>query len=294
MEIPCGVPLLRWPAGAEAALTFSFDDGLAATYQETVLALHHRGLCGTYHVVTGQVGAFCGGLPTANWAQWREAARLGHEIGSHGSRHAALAGPLSDVRRLLANLRAAPDRRAYARQVLATARVLLRWQAASSPGNDRRPAAPSVSDLAASRQRIDQTLGSAATESFAYPAGRHSAIARRAVAAAGFQSARTLDLGLNHAPRDLLALRAVALGPGMTVEDMAAWFERARAARAWLIAVFHLVAEQNAVGYPYFCSSADWQRLLDAVQARPVWIATQRQVVRYLAAGGMEELCTGE
>jgi peptidoglycan/xylan/chitin deacetylase (PgdA/CDA1 family) len=283
---------IRWPAGAEAALTLSFDDGYAATFGATVFSLRQRGLCGTYHVVTGRTGARLGGLATADWAQWREAARLGHEIGSHGTSHAPAAGPLSDARRLVANLHAAPDRRAYIRQLLATARALSRWRDVASPLTNGQPALPLVSALTSSRQCIDREVGST-PESFAYPAGRHSAAARGAVAAAGFRSARTLDLGLNHASTDSLALHSVALAPGMAVEDLAAWCDRARTAHGWLIVVFHLVGDRGLGGYPYFCSSSDWQRFLDASQARPMWIATQRDVVRHLSAVVTDESGTG-
>jgi peptidoglycan/xylan/chitin deacetylase (PgdA/CDA1 family) len=273
--------VIPWPAGAEAALTLSFDDGYVATFAATVFSLRQWGLCGTYHVVTGRAGAHLDGLATAGWAEWREAARLGHEIASHGAFHAPLAGALSDAGRLLANLRAAPDRRAYTRQLLSTRRALRRWHDPASAQPEGRPARPSVADLASSRQCIDREVGGA--ESIAYPAGRQSAAARRAVAAAGFHSARALGLGLNDALSGLFALRSVALGPGMVVQDLVAWLDRARASNAWLVAVFHLVADANPAGYPYFCSTSDWRQLLDAVQSRPLWVATQREVVRHLS-----------
>ncbi len=272
-----------WPGNAEAAVTCSFDDGYAATYEATALSLHHRGLCGTYHIITNQIATSFAGLTTADWSQWKGAACLGHEIGSHGSNHTPLAGRLSDVRRLLTNLRATPDRRAYIRQLLTTVHTLYRWQKRALRVPDSRPTRPTKDELASSRDCIDQVIDDPRAESFAYPAGRYDATARQTVAAAGFRSARTLNLGLNRPASDPFALYAVALGPGMPMRHLITWLDRAQAAHAWLIIVFHLVAEENPMDYPYFCSSSDWQRLLDTIQARPVWIAPQRQVVRYLS-----------
>jgi peptidoglycan/xylan/chitin deacetylase (PgdA/CDA1 family) len=280
---------IAWPAGARAAVTFSFDDGYDATCEATVTYLQERDLCATYNVITDYVGGVFEGLPTATWPQWRAASRMGHEIASHSAAHSPLAGPLSDLRRLLKDLRAVPDRLAYARQLVATARALCRQRARVSLRPYRRSRFPSADDLAVSRLRIDRIVGGPPAESFAYPAGRHSAASRRAVVDAGFKSARTLNLGLNYAFCDLFALHAVVLGPGTTVDDLAAWSKRALATRAWLIVVLHLVAKSNPTSYPYFCSLPEFQRLLDAVQAQPFWVPTQRQGVRYLTGQALSK-----
>jgi peptidoglycan/xylan/chitin deacetylase (PgdA/CDA1 family) len=272
---------ITWPAGAHAALTLSFDDGYAATYEATVARLQTRDLCATYSVITNSVGSVFEGLPTATWQQWQKAARMGHEIASHSATHNPLAGSASDLRRLLQGLRAAPDRLAYVGRVVLTARVLFKQhRAPHSPA--RRSSFPSVADLAASRLTIDRIVGGLPVESFVYPGGRHSAASQRAVVDAGFKSARTADLGLNYPSCDFSRLRAVTLGPGLTVDNLAVWLERARANRAWLIIGLHLVAERNPTSYPYFCPLSEFQRLLDALQSQPFWIETQRQVVRYL------------
>lgn len=273
-----------WPAGAQAAVTFSFDDGYVATYEATTSHLQDRSVCATYNVITGHTGDVFEGLPTATWSQWQCVSRMGHEIASHSATHTPQAGPLSDLWRLLGNLRVAPDRPAYVGQLLATAHALSKRRRRARPTSYRRPGPSSTSELAASRLHIDRIISDPPTESFAYPAGRHNAVSRRAVVNAGFKSARTLDAGLNDARSDPFALRAVVLGPGATVDDLVIWLERAYRSSAWLIVVFHLVAEHNPTGYPYFCPLSEFQRLLDTVQSQPFWIATQRQIVRYLAA----------
>lgn len=275
-----------WPGSAKAAVTLSFDDGHAATYDSTVSALHLRGLGGTYHIVTRLVGGKFQKLKTADWSQWREAALLGHEIGSHSSFHTPLAGYSSDVRRFLTNFQVVPDRYTYVRQVLATICALQKWKTNGSPVSYEQRLSDELDDLIGSRQCIDQMIGSQLAESFSYPAGRYNLIAQQAVASAGFRSARTLDLGLNDKSGSMFSLRGVSLGPRIGVGDLQYWIERACSTRTWLIVVFHLVAKENPEGYPYFCSYSDFQRLLDLLKAQPVWIATQQQVVNYLSMGG--------
>lgn len=282
---------ITWPTGAQAAVTFSFDDGYDATYETTVTCLQERCLYATYNIITDYIGAAFEQLPTATWSQWRQANCMGHEIASHSATHVALAGPLSDLRRLLEGLYAAPDRIACASQLVTRARALWVFSAnkplRAPTLSSRRPSCPSTADLVASRLSIERAVQGSPVESFVYPSGRYNTTSRRAVAYAGFKSARTLDLGLNHAFCDLFALRAVALGPGMTVDDLTVWMEQAVTSRTWLIVVLHLVARHNPTGYPYFCSLSEFQRLLDAVQSQPFWIATQRQVVRYLMSHGL-------
>lgn len=278
---------LTWPGGARAAVTLSFDDGYAATCESTAELLGARGWGATYNVVTDYIGAVFDGLPTAGWADWQEASRIGHEIASHSAQHAALAGPWSDLRRIWQGIRAAPDRRAYLGQLAATGRALYPKRPRSNFQPRRRAPITLSSSLAASRSCIAQHIQGQPVESLAYPAGRHNAASRRAAAQAGFRSARTLDPGLNDAVADPLALRAVVLGPGSRPAQLAGWLQRASRERAWLIIVLHLVAECNPTGYPYFCSLAAFQRLLDVLQAQDFWVATQGQVVSHLQERGL-------
>ncbi len=266
----------------QGAVTFSFDDGYEITHETTVTCLQNRGLTATYNVITDCVGAVFEGLPTARWSQWRQAERLGHEIASHSATHTVLAGPLSDLRRLLTGLRTVDDRPAYLRGLLSTARALRQQPRPVSPLLHRRSSPPTVADLAASRSRIERALQTGPVESFVYPAGRHDAASRRAVAAAGFTSGRTLDWGMNDSRCDLFALRAVALGPALGLSDLDTWLARTLSTGAWLIVVLHLVAARKPNDYPYFCSLSDFERLLDTVQSQRFWVAPQRQAVRHM------------
>jgi peptidoglycan/xylan/chitin deacetylase (PgdA/CDA1 family) len=268
-----------WPAGAQAAVTFSFDDGFAQTYESTASFLHERGLCATYHLITGCVGGTFEGLPLATWRQWEEAARWGHEIASHGATHTPMAGLMSAVWRVLAGFWISPKRWVYARQLAATVHALRKWPRQNSecvPANKSM-----LYELVNSRLTIEHHLPEVKVESFAYPTGRYQANSCHLVLQAGFTSACTSDLGLNDPSCDFLTLRAVTLGPGLEVDDLIPWMDRALQRHAWLIIGFHLVSENNPAGYPYFCSRDRFRRLLGMVQSRPFWIATQGQVIRH-------------
>ena len=272
-----------WPGGAAAALTISFDDGYAATYESTVSSLQQRGMYATYHIIPERVGKNFGGLETAGWEQWGAAARLGHEIGCHGFDHSPMAGWLCNIRRLFINLRSIPERRGYLRQLLATMRALHRWQghSASSPDPQvsRRSQRP---DLVSARRQISQMLADQPIESFAYPYGLYNRAARDDVQAAGFTTARTLNYGLNTLASDPFCLRGVSLTSVMALSDLSSWIKRACEQGAWLVLVLHLVAEDNPLGYPYYCSVSTWQRLLDVLEQHSLWITTQSQAARHL------------
>jgi peptidoglycan/xylan/chitin deacetylase (PgdA/CDA1 family) len=272
-----------WPGEAEAAVTLSFDDGFAATHESTVALLYERGIKATYNIITNRVGTNFDCLVTANWEDWRQSVQLGHEIGSHSGWHVPLSGGLQDVRRFFSNLSSVPSCIAYVGQVLATNRALKSWKSNSRSNTNDLSGVSGIDNLTASRQQIDQMIPGQLTESFAYPAGRYDLAAQRAVAAAGFRSARTLDLGINSKKNNFFALHALSIGPGMGAGEVSYWLEKARLSAGWLIIVFHLVAQVNPQGYPYFCSLSDMQRILDMVQQPSFWVATQGQVVHYLS-----------
>jgi peptidoglycan/xylan/chitin deacetylase (PgdA/CDA1 family) len=278
-----------WSGKAEAAVSLSFDDGFAATYESTVPLLSERGLKATYNIITNRVGLNFDGLVTASWEDWRQSVQLGHEIGSHGGWHVPLSGNFQDVRRFFSNLTSVSNRCAYVGHVLAIKRALKSWKEYIRSISDDVSDVPGFDNLNASRQQIEKMIAGQRAETFAYPAGRYDLAAQRAVAAAGFRSARTLDLGLNKKTNNFLALRALSIGPGTGVDEVSYWLEKARSTAAWLIIVFHLVAEVNPKGYPYFCSLSDMQRILDRIQQRPLWVATQGQVVRKLSAKVWDE-----
>jgi peptidoglycan/xylan/chitin deacetylase (PgdA/CDA1 family) len=92
---------LRAGTLAERALAITFDDGAASVARTAALLLTERGLVGTVFAVAGHLGgrndwpdepARSPRLELAGAGELAELAARGWEIGSHGLRHAPLAG----------------------------------------------------------------------------------------------------------------------------------------------------------------------------------------------------------
>jgi peptidoglycan/xylan/chitin deacetylase (PgdA/CDA1 family) len=273
----------NWPGQARAALTLSFDDGFSATWEHTAGTLQARGLRATYHLIGNHVGGIFEGLPTASWDQWRQALAQGHEIASHGLTHRPMAGLLSDGRRLAQSARAAGDRRRWLRLMIKRWRALAAWKPAQAEPNGA-PYRP-LDEPRLSREAIEERFPGLQVTSFAYPSGRHDRAARRAVADAGYLSARGHTYGLNYGGGDRYALRAVGLGAGFNLADLDPLLEQSQALGGWLILVLHLVSRRNEYNYPYWLSAADFQRLLDRLDQAFFWVATQAEITNYLWVG---------
>lgn len=69
----------RWPGGARAAVSLTYDDGLNSQLDAVVPALEARGLKGTFFLVRDNVDARIG--------DWVKVASLGHEVGNHTVSH---------------------------------------------------------------------------------------------------------------------------------------------------------------------------------------------------------------
>ena len=68
----------EWKDGRSAALSFTFDDGLASHLDVAIPALEEHGFRGTYYLMTGNVERL---------ERFRAPAERGHEIGNHSVRH---------------------------------------------------------------------------------------------------------------------------------------------------------------------------------------------------------------
>ncbi len=75
----------RWPGGAQAAVSLTYDDGLNSQLDTVIPELETRGLKASFFLVRENVDA--------RVADWVKVAQLGHEIGNHTVSHpCALAG----------------------------------------------------------------------------------------------------------------------------------------------------------------------------------------------------------
>jgi hypothetical protein len=70
----------EWPKGAKAAVSLTFDDGMRSQREVAVPTLNRHGVRGTFYV-----------NPRDDYASmldgWRDAAKIGHEIGNHTISH---------------------------------------------------------------------------------------------------------------------------------------------------------------------------------------------------------------
>jgi peptidoglycan/xylan/chitin deacetylase (PgdA/CDA1 family) len=72
-----------WKDNKAAALSLTYDDGLASHVDLAVPLMHEMGLLGTFNIVIANVGIPYG----ADWDEWQIVADMGHEIASHSINH---------------------------------------------------------------------------------------------------------------------------------------------------------------------------------------------------------------
>jgi len=70
-----------WPNGARAAVSLAYDDALNSQLDIAVPALDKYGFKGSFYVPVAR------DVLTARLAEWREAAKRGHELGNHSIFH---------------------------------------------------------------------------------------------------------------------------------------------------------------------------------------------------------------
>lgn len=80
-DINCTV--CTWNDDKAAALSLTFDDGLASHVGLAAPLMHEKGFLATFFIVIGHVGIPYG----AEWAEWQTVVDMGHEIASHTINH---------------------------------------------------------------------------------------------------------------------------------------------------------------------------------------------------------------
>ena len=84
------VTVARYYGDKEAALTFTFDDGLQEHYTLVFPRLRQLGLKASFGIIGSKVGGDWKGTPTMTWEQLKEMAANGQEVTSHGWAHHAV------------------------------------------------------------------------------------------------------------------------------------------------------------------------------------------------------------
>lgn len=73
--------------GREAAISFTFDDGMLCQYTDIAPELEKRDLRGTFWIIGANMGTDSPDYPWMTWEQVADLARRGHEISNHTWNH---------------------------------------------------------------------------------------------------------------------------------------------------------------------------------------------------------------
>lgn len=84
------VRVAKYYGDRQAAISFTFDDGLQEHYTEVFPRLKKLGLKASFGIIGSKVGANWKGVPTMTWEQLKEMHADGQEITSHGWAHHAV------------------------------------------------------------------------------------------------------------------------------------------------------------------------------------------------------------
>lgn len=77
----------RYYGDRQAAISYTFDDGLQEHYTMVFPKLRELGLQGTFCIIGNKVGRDQKGTPCMTWAQIKEMSEAGQEITNHGYKH---------------------------------------------------------------------------------------------------------------------------------------------------------------------------------------------------------------
>ena len=84
------IHVARFLGDREAAISYTFDDGLEEHYTMVFPQLQRLGLKGSFCIIGSKVGGSQKGAPCMTWEQLKEMAAAGHEITNHGFRHQSM------------------------------------------------------------------------------------------------------------------------------------------------------------------------------------------------------------
>lgn len=265
-----------WRGNAEAALTISFDDSYKDTCDFTIETLLLRGFRATYNVATSYVDDFFEGRRIASWSDLREAWEKGMEIGAHSISHRPAPSPVTEnLKRMLVSLY---NERFSWYYITHIAESLSSHRASGLPPSEI------PQEVAESKQTIECKIPSCKVLSYAYPDGLFNGLYQWHLRSAGYLNARSTIRGFNQQfDRNFYALKSVVLD-GMTSEAANNYVCRAIKKRAWLIEVYHLVADENQMGYRGFTKIESFLghlKFLDELKSR-LWIDTQQNISAYM------------
>lgn len=77
----CADETAKWPNGAKAAISLTYDDTLMTHFENAIPTLDKHGLKGTFYLTVGTP------VFTQHMKAWRKVAESGHELGNHALFH---------------------------------------------------------------------------------------------------------------------------------------------------------------------------------------------------------------
>lgn len=277
-------------AQAKCVVTFSFDECFEKTINLAVPLLDRCQFKGTFYIAAGFVdkGSF-EGLRIASWDRLREMARKGHEIGSHTVTHRSLSEGLgTKIRRFSVSFPRAPNKISYLKR---TYRFI-------HPSRKNQPILQGknlslLKETLLSKKIIEKNIGDECV-SFAYPGGGYDRRAKLLVKCAGYESARTVDIGFNDLKNfDPYSLKIMCWDRFTRSEEANRWIDKAVEGRYWLIELLHLISNEEEKSYLYFTPFKEFEKHLEYIYSKgQACVAPQKEVMREVGGKSLMEPST--
>lgn len=250
-------------------ITLSFDDCYQRTLNNTLPVLVKYQMKGTYNFIAGLAGKKFEGFKLASWGEIKKAEKIGMEIGSHSLTH----DQLITKRNLAKYLKSFLYKQDLIKHVVFSLQN-------TRPLNRLSTIKTATGEIARSQQYFQKH--GIKVDSFVYPYGLYDNEIKEIVKNY-YSSARGTDWGLNNINSyDAYALKIFIWDKWTRIETANKWVENAIKEKAWLIEVFHLIAEDNGANYEYFTTISDFQTHLEFIKNRKIWVASQKEVIKYL------------
>lgn len=238
---------MEWPNGARAAIVLTYDDAVSSQLDYAIPVLDSAGLKGTF---------FLSNVRQADVERWRSAAASGHELANHTLNHPCLAGTFEMPRRQQLE-QYTPE---AVLQEIGQQNVLL---TALDGLQEHGFAVPCGQTMAGGRDYLEPLRQS------------------RLVTYSRSVDETDADLQRDPSTFDLLKLPGRAFTNPAGAEQMIGFAELAAKGGGLAVYVFH------GVGGDYLSVTAnDHRRLIEwlAARRRIYWVATMRDVVKWIAA----------
>ena len=262
-----------WKNKSKEILTLSFDDSYQKTVKNTLPLLNQYQMVASFNVIVNLIGKEFEGLKLASYADLKKAASQEIEIASHSLTHTDLV-KRGRIRKFLKSFPQQHHRIKLIKENLKSA--------FKQKKKKRCQINQSLLEEEIIKSKTILTKKGFDIASFVYPSGAYNKKIKDFVGNY-YSSARSLDTGLNdYQIKDFYALKAFTWYKWTTPSVANRWVDKAIKKKAWLIEVFHFVADKNKTDYKHFTSVADFEEHLKYIKSRNIWVATQKEVVKYI------------